>query len=346
MEKIKKKITFVRHASGSHQEDQHKQDEKTCHDDTTVKKRESILRPYQDEFYEDGMLNTKGHEQATKLGLYFRSINKSYKNVFCSPARRVIETCDHVVKNKKVFVNDELIELNCTNYCNRKHNKAYLERFTFPRDNCYNLTNVNDDYSPDNILMVEKVMSKMNSKDEIIPIIENLEKELWEIFKDVPERKKKFTEKEEDGKIKIKEAISFLRISNFIEDILRRDDLETNEIIVFTHGDWIAYLKKLYLNTKSKIGNCTFHDLELKQLDENLIILIKQANDLINKTYANIKQILMNYPDDIKKLDASQYPDIYVIDENYKSNKYKSKFIEMKNMYECLNKECKKQINV
>jgi broad specificity phosphatase PhoE len=328
----KKTITFVRHASGSHQKDQHT--DLKC-DDVTISTKKGLPRPYQDEFYEDTMLNTRGHEQATKLGLYLNSIGKSYKHVFCSPIRRVIETCDHIVKNKIVYINDNLIELNCTNNCNRKHNKIYLERFTFPRDNCYDLSNVNDEYSPDNILMIEKQMNNFQQKEIIQPIINKLEVDLWNIFEKVSDRNLKFVEKDE-GRIKLKEAISFLRISNFIEDLLNRPELESDNIIVFTHGEWITFLKRLYLNINEVIGNCSYHILELENLDPNFICLIKEANELINKIYITILDILNKEPEDIKKLGASQYPDKYVIDENYKYNKYKSKLIKIKKKYDNL----------
>jgi len=317
----KKQIVFVRHAAGSHQDDQHKS--YNC-GNITAKSISGLPISYQDEFYQDCMLNTKGHEQATKLGLYFDSIKKSFNHVYCSPIRRVIETCDHVVKKKNVFINDNLIELNCTSNCNRKHNIDYLKRFIFPRDNCYDLSNIDDNYNPDKILAIEINIDKLEKKEIIQPIIKKLEVDLWEIFKNIPNRNLKFIEEPNGGKIKLKEVISFLRISNFVENILEKSEVKSGDIIVFTHGEWITYLKRLYLNLNEKTGNCTYHTLNLENLDSEFIRLIKESNQLINDVYNKIFLLLV--PADILKLNASQYPDNYVIDEKYKYKKYKIKY--------------------
>jgi broad specificity phosphatase PhoE len=335
----KKEIIFVRHGAGSHQHEE--QEPYTC-DKITVQSLPNLPISYNDEFYQDSILNTKGHEQATKLGLYFNSIGKSFDHIFSSPSRRVIETCDHVVKKKNIFVDDNLIEIDCTNMCNRKHNREYLTRFIFPRDNCYNLGNVNDDYNPDKIIRIIKNIEKLSqaTKKLIIPIIEELKSNLYNFFKDgiahdvLSGVLEKFDESDlQKNIIKPIEIISFLRISNFIENILQDSTFVSGKIIVFTHGQWIKYLKKLYLNINEDIvGNCTCHILNLENLDSHFINLLKEANKLlINPTYDRIFAIFNET--DKKNLDASQYPDNYVIDENYKCNKYKFKYAELKDVY-------------
>ena len=137
---MEKTIVFIRHAEGSHQDELYKTYETM------------VIKPFQDPFHNDSRLNTKGHEQATLFGLYYKSLGLVFDHVYCSPSRRVIETCDHIVKEKDVIVDDKLIEYKSIEECNIKHNKEYLTNFTKIRDNIYNLDYVNDDFNQDKYL--------------------------------------------------------------------------------------------------------------------------------------------------------------------------------------------------
>ena len=109
------------------------------------------------------------------FGLYYKSLGFVFDHIYCSPSRRVIETCVHIVKEKDVIVDaglsdflqkiahvldDKLIE-----ECNIKHNKRYLTNFTKIRDNIYHLDNVDDNFNEDKYLGIKYIIK--NEEDII-----------------------------------------------------------------------------------------------------------------------------------------------------------------------------------
>jgi broad specificity phosphatase PhoE len=257
-----KEFVFIRHARGIHQKEFYLQENgKTAADNP---------------FIGDSGLSTEGHEQATLFGNYFRLIGEDtkYTNIFCSPIRRCIETCDHIVKEKDIKLFDELMEVNTIQRCNNKHKIDYLTQYLFVKRNRYNLDNINDTYNPDRVLEL-KYKQGFNFKEFQNSLQVNL-KDIFQNYMEHVETK----DRSGNSHIDIKEVLVFKRIYDFIE---RTFDQNIDKPLVFTHGEWIQCLNKLYLKKNiDRPLNCEVVKLTLKKLDPLLIEQINLAIDCIN----------------------------------------------------------------
>jgi broad specificity phosphatase PhoE len=296
---MKKTIVFIRHAEGSHQDELYKE-----YDTMDIK-------PFNDPFHNDSRLNTKGHEQATMFGLYHKSLGLVFDHIYCSPSRRVIETCDHIVKGKDVIVDDKLIEYKSIEECNIKHNKRYLTNFTKIRDNIYHLDNVDDNFNEDKYLGIKYIIK---NEEELIFYNTNkteLESQLSSVFGE---------------KIDVKIILVYKRIYEFIENILNNSAINSDKIIVFTHGGWIKSLLKLYKNEDiNKPKNCSEIKVTLNPLDPIIIEKINRCIHLIENEFEKLRLYYREKDINIDKLFINS--DLY------------SKYLKYKNKYMLLNKK-------
>lgn len=308
---MEKTIVFIRHAEGSHQDELYKHGEYTD------------IKPFDDPFHNDSRLNTKGHEQATMFGLYYKSLGFVFDHIYCSPSRRVIETCDHIVKEKDVIVDDKLIEYKSIEECNIKHNKRYLTNFTKIRDNIYNLDNVDDNFNEDKYLGIKYIIK--NEEDKLFYNMNKseLERQLLLVF---------------ERKIEVKDILVYKRIYEFIENILSNRDIKSDKIIVFTHGGWIKSLLELYKNEKiiasldayihpfrvSKPKNCSEIKVTLNPLDPRIIEKINRCIHLIDNEFEKLRLHYNGKNINIDKIFINR--DLY------------SKYLKYKNKYMFLNK--------
>jgi len=300
---MEKTIIFVRHAEGSHQRELYKNGEY------------AKSEPFDDPFHNDSKLNTNGHEQATIFGLYYKSLGVVFNHVYCSPSRRVIETCDHVVKKKDVIVDDKLLEYKSIEECNIKHNKHYLTNFTKIRDNIYNLDNVNDNFNEDKYLGIKYIIKNEPNYEENILLYNtnktNLEKELSLVF---------------ERAIEVKDVLVYKRIYEFIENILSNSDIISNKIIVFTHGGWIKSLLELYKNENiSKPKNCSEIKVTLNPLNPIIIEKVNRCVHLIENEFEKLRLHYNRENININKL--------------FINHDLRSKYLKYKNKYMLLNKK-------
>ena len=298
-----KTIVFIRHAEGSHQRELYKEGEYTNSE------------PFDDPVHNDSRLNTKGHEQATIFGLYYKSAGLVFDHIYCSPSRRVIETCDHIVKEKDVMVDDKLLEYKAIEECNIKHNKRYLTNFTKIRDNIYHLDNVNDNFNEDKYLGIKYIIrNEPNYKEEKIKYDLNkteLERQLSLVF---------------ERSIEVKDILVYKRIYEFIENILANNDIKIDKIIVFTHGGWIKSLLELYKNENiSKPKNCSEIKVTLDPLNPSIIEKINNCIRLIDNEFEKLRLYYTEKNINIDKLFINK--DLY------------SKYLKYKNKYMFLNKK-------
>jgi len=310
-----KNFVFIRHARGNHQKEFYLPENKKFLEDT-------VGTAADNPFIADTGLSIEGHEQATLFGNYFRLIGEDqrYQNVFCSPIRRCIETCDHIVKEKNVILDDLLMEVNTIQHCNNKHTKEYLEKFLLVKSNRYNLDNIHNDYNPDRFTVL-----KVHNKSEYKDFEKTLQGNLQEIFGTFVDRVATIEESGEK-KIEITEVIALHRIYQFIEKIFVSS---ISNPLVFTHGEWIQCLSKLYLGkTITRPLNCEVFKLTLRRLEP---MLVKAINDAVKFINESLERRISQIREEEKTMSLRRTNLVTQTDYFKKYLKYKKRYLKIEN---------------
>ena len=120
------KISFIRHANGIH----------------NLYNYQHVPDPYNHPDCFDAELTPKGILQSMNISYQIKDIY--YTHIYCSPIRRTIQTCDNLVQNRLIILDDRLIESNVCNLCNRRSKLKYLTNYVQNRNNKYDLSKLNE----------------------------------------------------------------------------------------------------------------------------------------------------------------------------------------------------------
>ena len=121
-------VYFLRHGFALHNQEYIKRGESAFFDITTI----------------DSELVDLGKEQAKKAGVILKDINFDF--ILCSPLIRCIQTANLTVPNKKVILDDLLLEPQGLHICNKRKDKDILENILKNFNNDFDLTNVKNNY--------------------------------------------------------------------------------------------------------------------------------------------------------------------------------------------------------
>jgi len=177
---------------------------------------------FYDPAYFDPELMPKGYQQAQEAGK--KLVNINFKQIYCSPLKRCIETIDNLLSTSKIitdtvyrtskneFINldDRLMEPQGDHICNKRHEKVEIQKYVSKFNKMFDLINVSLNY-------------EFNNESEID--INN-------------------------------------RIKSFISDIKTTHNNDDN-ILIVTHHDWLKYFFKIFTGKEVSFNNCEIRVIEM-----------------------------------------------------------------------------------